>query len=99
MSRERKLMAVILAVLLFIGVFTEIKTEADEFDMGVPEVSVKYINSKTGVKIIIGKTVGADAYKIYIKGCGSGYSDYWTDYAKNEWRDCILRSPSVADAF
>ena len=87
MSRVRKLMAVILAVLMFIGVFTEIRTEADEFDMGVPEVSVKYINSKTGVKIIIGKTVGADAYKIYIKGCGSGYSDYWTDYAKNEWRD------------
>lgn len=87
MSRLRKLMAVILFVALFIGVFAEIRIEADEFDMGVPEVSVKYINSKTGVKIIIGKTVGADAYKIYINGCGSGYSDYWSENTKNEWRD------------
>ena len=57
------------------------------YETGTPKISLKYVNNKTGVKITISKTAGADAYCVYIKGRGDSYADYWSDYDKTErWR-------------
>ena len=79
----KKLLAIMLAVVLTVGLWGNVRAEAAE--TAVPKISLKYVNNKTGVKITIGKTPGADAYQIYLKGYGDSYADYWSDYLKNEW--------------
>ena len=83
MRIAKKLLAAMLTAVMVLGLFTGVRVKAAE--TGTPKISLKYVNSKTGVKITISKTSGADAYRVYLKGYGDSYADYWTDYAKNDW--------------
>lgn len=83
MKHARKLLAIMLTAMLIMELFSEVRTEAAETE--IPKISLKHVNSKTGVKISIGKTEGAEAYVIYLKGYGNSYADYWTDRDKNDW--------------
>ena len=88
MRIAKKMLAVMLMAVMFLGLFTGIRAEAAE--TGTPKISLKYVNSKTGVKIIIGKTAGADAYSIYLTGYGSSYADYLNDDIKFKERKVAL---------
>lgn len=83
MRYARKLLAIMLMAVLVTGLFSGIMAEAAETD--IPKISLKHVNSKTGVKITVGKTEGAEAYVIYLKGYGSSYADYWTEVDKTDW--------------
>lgn len=83
MKFTKKLLAIMLTAVLVLGLFTGVMARAAE--NGIPKISLKYVNSKTGVKITIGKTAGAEGYIVYLKGYGDSYSNYWSDEAKNKW--------------
>ena len=68
MRTVKKLLVVTITAVIVLGLFKNVRLEAAE--IGTPKISLKYVNSKTGVEIIIGKTMGADAYRVYLKGCG-----------------------------
>ena len=83
MGITKKMSALMLIVVIILSMVSSYEVKADQF--GTPKIKVKYINNKTGVKITISKAAGADAYKIMLKGYGSSYENYWSDYAKKEW--------------
>ena len=83
MKYTKRLLSLMLTVLLISCMFGNIRAEATE--TSAPKITVKYVNSKTGVKITIGKTSGAEGYRIYLKGYGDSYANYWSDDAKNDW--------------
>lgn len=88
MRFTRKLLAAVLIAVFIYGLFGSMRTKAEEICK--PKIALKYVNKKTGVKIIIDKTPEADAYSINIKGCGTSYLDYSTDYKKDSWRKLAL---------
>ena len=91
MRFTKKFLAVMLTAVMVLGLFTGVRVKAEETaETGIPKISLKYVNNKTGVKITIGKTEGADAYGIKIKGYGASYANYWADYPKDYWRQVGL---------
>ena len=81
MRFTKKMLAIMLTVVLVLGFFSGIKAEASE--TGIPKISIKYLNGGADVKIIIGKTAGADAYDVILSGRGDSYTDYWSEYYNN----------------
>ena len=79
MRTGKKLLGLFLAVLMFGGIFAvlepDVRTSAAE-ELGTPNVTVKKINSGTGVKLTISKTNGAEGYYIYITNTHNAYSKY-----------------------
>ncbi len=76
----KKFVTLMLMIVLVLNMFGNIQAEAEE--TGIPTISFKYVNNKTGVKVTVGKTEGAVAYKIYLKGYGDKYLEYWSESAK-----------------
>lgn len=86
----KKILVLLITLTIILG---SIPVSAKEIIVDTPKITVKYINNKTGVKIIIDKTIGADVYNVYIKGYGNSYTNYLADYMKHDlWRRfCQIR--------
>ena len=77
----QKVLAIVLIAVMVLGGLGNSQTQAAE--TSAMEVSVKYVNNKTGIKVSFKKTDGAEAYAICIKGYGDSYLKYLTDNGFN----------------
>ena len=87
MKTGRKLLGLLLAAVMFVSMFAALMPDAsvsaaEEF--GTPKITLKKINSGTGVKITISKTNLADGYYIYITNTDNAYSKYMLNDGKYE---------------
>ncbi|MBR4344719.1 MAG: hypothetical protein IKP88_18790 [Lachnospiraceae bacterium] len=87
MKTERKLLGLLLVAIMFVSVFAvltpNVGVSAAE-GLGTPKITLKRINSGTGVKITISKTKGAAGYFIYITNTDNTYSKYMHSDGKDE---------------
>ena len=83
----QKVLAIVLIAVMVLGGLGNSQTQAAE--TSAMNISVKYVNNKTGIKVSFKKTDGAEAYAICIKGYGDSYLKYLTDSEKDNWRDLV----------
>ena len=79
MKTGRKLLGLLLAAVMFVSMFAALMPDASVSaaeELGTPKITLKKINSGTGVKITISKTNLADGYYIYITNTDNAYSKY-----------------------
>ena len=87
MKTGRKLLGLLLAAVMFVSMFAVLMPDASVSaaeELGTPKITLKKINSGTGVKITISKTNLADGYYIYITNTDNAYSKYMLNDGKYE---------------
>ena len=87
MKTGRKLLGLLLAAVMFVSMFAALMPDASVSaaeELGTPKITLKKINSGTGVKITISKTNLADGYYIYITNTDNAYSKYMLNDGKYE---------------
>lgn len=81
MKNMKKILALLFCVVMVICTIECPKVKAASSGSSNPQISVKLVNKKTGVKITIGKTKGAQAYEIKLSGFGDAYEGYREEYS------------------
>ena len=81
MVKFRRAVALLMLVIVSLWITEGISINAAVNDK--PNIKLKFVNDKTGIKISIGKTVGAEGFRIYLRGCGDSYEKYWSFSMKN----------------
>ncbi len=76
MNFVKKTLALLLAMVIVVGILSNVPTEAKKFSLATPKITVKTIKDSTGVKITIGKTKDADGYEVWIKGKSTNDKEY-----------------------
>ncbi|MBR5179898.1 MAG: hypothetical protein IKW90_14005 [Lachnospiraceae bacterium] len=76
MRFAKKMLAVMLAVITFLGGFNCISISAKELTLAVPKISVKLIENGAAIKISISKTSDAEGYEVYSNWYGEMYDGY-----------------------
>ncbi len=87
MKTGRKLLGLLLAAVMFVSMFAALMPDASVSaaeELGTPKITLKKINSGTGVKITISKTKGAAGYFICITNTDNAYSKYIQSDGKYE---------------